>query len=309
MVCARCRKDVTCKYCGQLGCQSCIIDQICHSLCSRPHRISLMTAEELRVCSAKELKDYIKLFSLPSKGLVEKEELVQLIRSVPITRDQLEIYKMNRRAEAALGNQPALYTSTPPNTNTGETSSRSQPAPTEKKAKSPNFGEFFTSAFKDVAEGFKEVSSAFKEVGDGISAVFGSPTSDKTPSQSRTTSQSSAGPRNDIPPPNNAGPSVSPTVGPSVSPTSGPSHSREPSIPNPMEADPPSLTTILANGIDLNSLTTKTLKRILLRERVSTLDINDREELIKRVRILVQNVGKEMAVVNEDQLCKICCEK
>jgi hypothetical protein len=44
----------------------------------------------------------------------------------------------------------------------------------------------------------------------------------------------------------------------------------------------------------LSTLTTKALKRILLRERVSTTDINDREELIRRVGVLVGNVGKEL---------------
>ncbi|KAJ3325557.1 hypothetical protein HDV06_003327 [Boothiomyces sp. JEL0866] len=73
-------------------------------------------------------------------------------------------------------------------------------------------------------------------------------------------------------------------------------------------AETPTIRQIIANKINLESLSTKALRQILLLERVSLKFALERKDLLERVQLLIDNVRKEQGNLPEDQICKICCD-
>ena len=69
------------------------------------------------------------------------------------------------------------------------------------------------------------------------------------------------------------------------------------------------LMSIMAQNIPLESLSTKTLRLILLQERVSTAHILEKQDLIAKVQTLIKNIRGEIANQNNDEmLCRICVD-
>ncbi|KAJ3351763.1 hypothetical protein HDU91_006090, partial [Kappamyces sp. JEL0680] len=249
----------------------------------------------------KLLKEYAKAFGFKMPpGLLEKEDLIQLILNTKLSSDNTTLYRMNPSSgvpsvpstTAASASRPAnrappasATASSAPQSTPHAPANQQEPPASRQEAQSPL--SFLTSAFLDIGKGFnelggalggagKEVSSAFADVSKDISEGFkgfgdsilraGLGQQNASDMQSPQAEQPSPAPSPDR---HNAYPEArhAPTVGSSGHPS--------------YESDPPTITTLVTTKMDLNSLTTKTLKRILLRERVSTVDINDREEMLR----------------------------
>ncbi|KAJ3269665.1 hypothetical protein HDV01_001137 [Terramyces sp. JEL0728] len=73
-------------------------------------------------------------------------------------------------------------------------------------------------------------------------------------------------------------------------------------------AETPTIRSIIANKIDIQSLSTKALRQMLLLERVSLKFALERKDLLERAQLLIDNVRKEQGNLPEDQICKICCD-
>ena len=266
-------------------------------------KVSKMKISDLREVPVRQLKEYTKAFGISTTTVFEKDDLAQLISSTIMSTEHMIIFKMNRKAAAALlpsNRNPSANKDTTENFNShNNTNSMNDP---------------FGGLFQNIGKGFQEVSSAFQGVGDAFKEAVsprGKKTSENPSLSSRTTFQQpqASSSQNEYPQgfPSQSSSGV-PATSQSYPPPPSSTHS-SPSPNNSIDVDPPSITTMATMSLDLNTLSTKALKRILLRERVSTLDINDREELLRRVKVLVDNVSKELDTSNEDNLCKVCCER
>jgi hypothetical protein len=70
-----------------------------------------------------------------------------------------------------------------------------------------------------------------------------------------------------------------------------------------------SLISIMANKIPLESLSTKSLRLILLQEHVSTAGILEKRDLIAKVQTLIDNVRGDINNLNNDEmLCRVCVD-
>jgi hypothetical protein len=267
--------------------------------CQRLFPVSLMNNDELRHSSAKLLKEYCKSFGLklPS-GIIEKDDLIKLILEKRLSDDNFVVHRMNRSASlATIRNVP-----TPSPTSSSSRPDRPTLASVENN---PNPFEFLSTAMKDLGKGLQDVGGtvkdALKEMGDNIATVM------KNPGASSNAATSSPGASSNAAT-SSPGPSHTATTSPNSYNHTYPENRSMPVLKK-YDSDPPTITTLATTDFDLSTLTTKALKRILLRERVSTTDINDREELIRRVGVLVGNVGKELNTSKEEDLCKVCFER
>ncbi|KAJ3312599.1 hypothetical protein HDV04_002916 [Boothiomyces sp. JEL0838] len=84
------------------------------------------------------------------------------------------------------------------------------------------------------------------------------------------------------------------------------SSSYSPSTGTPTRiSETPTIRQIIANKINLDDLSTKALRQILLLERVSLKFALERKDLLERVQLLIDNVRKEQGNLPEDQICKV----
>lgn len=281
-----------------------------------------MNLEELLHLSVKQLKEYTKAWGLSTASILEKDDLAKLILSTKLTEDNKIVFKMNRSAAAATTSsspKSSQHHSAQPSSSGSRTNINQNDQQSQSQAQNPAFSsnpststnvDPITGFFTNIGKGFQEMGDVFKGMGDSFKESM---SMKKKRSQPDVSSPRRSN-RSEQPQQQSTTPNPAPTY-PSSYSTSTPevpqANFAQPSsspIP-PMDIDPPSITTLATTGLDLNTLSIKALKRILLRERVSTLDINDREELQRRVKLLVDNVMKELNTSDEDNLCKVCCER
>ena len=267
-----------------------------------------MNSSELKTLSIKQLKENAKAFGISTAAVFEKDDLIALLSSTTISKNHMVIFRMNRSAAAALktSRTSESFTNNPNHNSTPNNNSASN-YNTNQSVKDPIAG-----LFHDIGKGFQEMSTAFRGVGEVLKEVI-SP-NPKNASENPMFSNETSGFHQQPQSSSSRQPRSNPSSGASYSQhiplaPSSTTHSTSPSNPLASDVDPPSITTLATTNLDLNTLSSKALKRILLRERVSTLDINDREELLRRTKVLVDNVSKELDTSHEDNLCKVCCER
>ena len=332
--------------------------------------------------SIKQLKEFMRMWGIPSKGLAEKQDLFDAITNTILDENNFLIYRMNKSAAMASANNSsasnasaAMASANSSASNASATmasannsyASNTNPSRDRKTSNTttsnpnttPNtnantnipssdnpFDAGIKGWFRDVSTAFRDASTAFRDASTAFKTQFAQPSSSNNQAsssnppanqssssippanQSSSSNQTNSRPSSQATNPSSTTQATNPsstTQFPSNNvPTTGsnnnsttsqqrPSSSRStntntsPSKPDPNEIDPPSITELATLQTNLSTLSTKALKRILLRERVSTLDIDTREQLLDRVGILVRNVGRELVNKESDQdVCKVC---
>lgn len=250
--------------------------------------------------SAKELKEFLSNYNISSHGIVEKADLAKLIQRIQLSNHHHEYFwqKIKERIESNT-HGPSTSNGSPKDDNPlSEMFSnlfKSKKYQSSEASNPPNPSSFLNTMFgskRDNRENSSNTPTPSEFVENIVHDLFeGTSQSTAQPSTSNASNQGhhreNSTYEHHIPPPSN----------------------REPSVPQSSETEQvPSLIHIMANKINLDTLTVKQLKKILLLERVSTQGILEKEELISKVHTLIDNIRGEIKVVEDDRdelLCKV----
>ncbi|KAJ1968688.1 hypothetical protein IWQ62_001091 [Dispira parvispora] len=298
MACFRCgrrfnlfRRKHHCRNCGNVLCADCTHNEwvipkfayyepvrVC-DLCDRLLEISTMDKEQLQVLSIRALRSYIDAYRLPCTGMLEKSDLVSLIF------DSQPLPDVHERAF-----RNGLPTPSPRPTEATDADNSWLPRHT-------------------VFPGVMDI----EELMEQLYGLEAEPLPRQSPFVRRTrpsSSSSSHRPRSQARPSAPAGYNTTPH------PTSSSHHMPSNTTPTTQTSSPPtvaapSLATIIANKIDIATLSIATLKAILAEHCVDYSQVIEKSELMSLVNQLLVNTRAELAQYTQntddtDNQCKIC---
>ncbi|ORX50814.1 hypothetical protein DM01DRAFT_1393145 [Hesseltinella vesiculosa] len=260
----------------------------CCDTCHKLIEMQQSNSTALANLHLKQLKQYISYYELPDRFVIEKDDLVRLIFNTrPLTNDNELAYRRHRDID---------YQKIQQTTNT-----RTTPAYQTNQPPNP-----LATAYNRVSDFISTAATAFEpssptQPSRPAPGPFYTPQPSTRPHPRPTANPAPAVPRSTSrpsPPTPRQPTRPSPTPPPS---SSAPSHK-----PNDI-----TLKEIVQKNISVSALPVKTLKALLVANRVELSHALEKQELVKRVQQLVEDEQKRASMAmddDSDDLCRICCE-
>ncbi|KAJ2717164.1 hypothetical protein H4R19_000108 [Coemansia spiralis] len=339
------RRKNNCGNCGLVVCSDCLGSRwylpkyglaapvACCPMCNRNLAISLMGKDELQKRAVRELRGYLTVYGLYSPSMIEKSDLVAAVfANSPMPQANEQHYRdcLPR-----------------PSSSSARSSSR-HPRPQDVASNSsnvPSGSDLWGTMLAQISTG---IDHGLESIAQHLGGNIGQHLDDRLASGNGVPGRTPGAGSSSIPQPHNSTPDTRwgtpererqtyshaqtrphPRPRPQVPQSQQPPrpHSTQGDRPQsaapaggtgpaPAAADCPDIKTLTRDGTDPSTLSIKTLKAVLAANHVDYSNLIEKQELVKRVALLIDNTKLEMASVDapssddparfEENICKIC---
>ncbi|KAI8581025.1 hypothetical protein K450DRAFT_234273 [Umbelopsis ramanniana AG] len=329
------RQKYHCKNCGCVVCGNCSENRYeipkfgfnnpvrCCNTCHEMIKMQRMGTQALLNLPMKKLKFYLTAYQLPSRGALEKQDLVRIIMSSHPVSNASETHYRKMKALA-------------PKPSRQDTSSQSE--------NGSSFTGFVNGLMDGIGDIFRDDEEPSRRQDESrrrqpqqqqqyappLFHPSQAPRPPRPPQHHYTPPNNMSQPNNSYTPPqyrpppaqNGHRPPTQTAPPPRQQPrpqqtqqrsTENVTPPRPPQSTSPVEFEPPSLDTIIQAKIDPSTLSVRTLKGILRANFVEHSKVLEKSELVTRVARLLEDRRKEMQRnddrgLEDEGLCRICCD-